>query len=64
VTFGSIMMTRGAEGALSDYYSQGVIPGQVLLAVELRDHAPRAKIEAADRVFERLTGSHAALDRE
>jgi hypothetical protein len=63
-TFGSIMLTRGAEQELSNYYAQGVIPGQVLLAVDLEDNAPREKIAAADRVFERFTGSHAALDRE
>lgn len=63
-TFGSAMMTRGAERELADYYSEGAIPGQVLLAVELPENPPAGKIAAADRVFERFTGTHAALDRE
>lgn len=64
VTFGSTMLTRGAERELSDYYAQGVIPGQILLAVELPAGADHARLAAADRVFERFTGTHTALDRE
>jgi hypothetical protein len=64
VTFGSTMMTRGAERELSDYYSSAVIPGQILLAVDLPENAPPHRISAADRILERFTGSHAALDHE
>lgn len=64
VTFGSTMMTRGGEKELSDYYSQGMIPGQILLAIDLGEHAPRERLTVADRVFDRFTGSHAAIDHE
>lgn len=63
-TFGSTMMTRGAEKELSNYYAQGVIPGQILLAVELSAGEPQHRLAAADRVFERFTGGHTALDLE
>lgn len=63
-TFGFTMMTRGAERELSDFYSQGIIPGQLLLAVELPEDAPPDKIAAADRVFDRFTGTHTPLDLE
>jgi hypothetical protein len=64
IGFGSIMMTRGSERELSDYYDQAVVPGQVLVAVDLPDDAPPAKLAAADRIFDRLTGGHAAADHE
>lgn len=64
VTFGSTMMTRGAERELSDFYAAGVIPGQILLAVEIPTGASQDRLAAADRIFQRFTGGHAALDRE
>lgn len=64
VAFGSIMMTRGSERELSDYYDQAVVPGQVLVAVDLPDDAAPERLAAADGVFDRLTGSHAAADHE
>lgn len=64
VGFGSIMMTRGSERELSDYYDQAVVPGQVLVAVDLPEDAAPEQLAAADGVFDRLTGGHAAADHE
>jgi hypothetical protein len=63
-TFGATMLTRASERELSDYYDQAVVPGKLLLAVDLEDDAPPEKLTAADRVFDRFAGGHAALDHE
>lgn len=33
-TFAAVMMTRGAEGELADYYDQAVVQGRILVGVE------------------------------
>jgi hypothetical protein len=38
-TFASLMMTRGAEKELADYYDQAVSHGKILVAVETTDPA-------------------------
>src|SRR5690606_34717769 len=36
-TFASMMMTRGAEQELADYYDQAIMHGKILVAVETED---------------------------
>lgn len=63
-TFSAPMMTRASERELSDYYDQALLPGKLLVAVDLKDDAPPEKLAAADRVFDRTAGGHVGLDRE
>jgi len=49
-TFVALMLTRGAEKELADYYDQAVAGGKILVAVET-DDANRQK--TADQIFER-----------
>lgn len=64
VTFGSTMMTRANERELSNYYSQAVIPGRILLAVDLPDDSSNERIMAAERIIDRFTDDHESLDRD
>jgi hypothetical protein len=64
VTFGSTMMTRANERELSNYYSQAVVPGRVLLAVNLPDGSPPERIATAERIIDRFTDDHESLDRD
>lgn len=47
-TFVSLMLTRGAEKELADYYDQAVLEGNILVAVETKDPARQ---RMADEVF-------------
>jgi len=64
VTFGSTMMTRGNERELSNYYSEAVLPGKVLVAVDLPDNSPPERIATAKQVIDRFTADHASLDHD
>jgi hypothetical protein len=64
VTFGSTMMTRANERELSNYYSQAVIPGRILLAVDLPDNSSNERINAAEGIIDRFTDDHESLDRD
>lgn len=60
-TFISLMMTRGAEKELADYYDQAVIEGRILVAVETDDPARQKQ---ADAIFRRHGEPPAALPKE
>ena len=64
VTFGSTMMTRANERELSNYYSQAVVPGRILLAVDLPDDTPPHRIADAERIIDNFTDDHESLDRD
>lgn len=42
-TFAAVMMTRGAEGELADYYDQAVIQGRILVGAETESDELRTK---------------------
>jgi hypothetical protein len=58
------MMTRANERELSNYYSQAVIPGRILLAVDLPDDTPPQRIADAERIIDNFTDEHESLDRD
>ncbi|QDU39235.1 hypothetical protein Mal4_35720 [Maioricimonas rarisocia] len=60
-TFASLMMTRGSEKELSDYYDQALSRGKLLVAVESEDADRRAKV---DRVFQEAKAVPLEIDRE
>lgn len=60
-TFASLMMTRGAEKELSDYYDQALSRGKLLVAVESESPERRA---AVDRIFQEAKAVPLAIDRE
>lgn len=62
--FGSIMVGRGTERELSNFYAQGVEPGQLLVAVDLDDDAPPQKVAAADRVLQQDANATLSLPRD
>jgi hypothetical protein len=64
VTFGATMMTRANERELSNYYSQAVVPGRILVAVDLPDDSPAERVSAAERIIDRFTDDHESLDRD
>lgn len=49
-TFASMMMTRGAEKELADYYDQALTHGKILVAVETQDEARQ---RVADEILSR-----------
>jgi len=42
-TFAAVMMTRGAEGELADYYDQAVVQGRILVGTETESDELRSK---------------------
>jgi hypothetical protein len=48
-TFVSLMLTRGAEKELADYYDQAVMAGKILVAVETEDPVRQKKADAIIR---------------
>ncbi|MCA9108528.1 MAG: hypothetical protein KDA52_01155 [Planctomycetaceae bacterium] len=47
-TFAAMMMTRGAEKELADYYDQAITHGKILVAVETEDETRQ---KSADRIL-------------
>lgn len=64
ITFGSTMLTRASERELSNYYSHAVVPGRILLAVNLPDGVPAERVASAERIIDRFTDEHESLDRD
>jgi hypothetical protein len=60
-TFVSVMLTRGTEKTLADYYDQSITHGKLLVAVET-DNPARQKL--ASRIFDELRAPPQPLDRE
>lgn len=60
-TFVSLMMTRGAEKELADYYDQAVTEGKILVAVETDD--PNRQ-KQADVIFRRHGDRPMAIPKE
>jgi len=60
-TFVSLMLTRGAEKELADYYDQAVVQGKILVAVETDDPARQ---ELVDEIFERHGVRPSAIPKE
>jgi hypothetical protein len=60
-TFVSLMLTRGAEKELADYYDQAVIEGKILVGVETDDPSRQAM---ADRIFRRQGEKPLAMPKE
>jgi hypothetical protein len=56
-TFAAMMMTRGAEKELADYYDQAVMHGKLLVAVETADDLRR---QEAARILARHEGQQRA----
>jgi hypothetical protein len=62
--FGSIMVGRGFERELSNFYAQGIEPGQLLVAVDLDEHAPPQRVAAADRVLQQDASATISLPHD
>jgi hypothetical protein len=60
-TFVSLMLTRGAEKELADYYDQAVIEGRILVGVETDDPTRQA---IADEIFLRQGERPVAMPKE
>jgi len=60
-TFVSLMLTRGAEKELADYYDQAVTEGKILVGVETDDPDRQA---LADEVFRRQGERPLAMPKE
>jgi hypothetical protein len=63
-TFVAVMMTRGAEGELSDYYDQAVEHDRLIVAVEPREHTSSERVAAAVGILERTGEEAIELPRE
>jgi hypothetical protein len=62
--FGSIMVARGSERELSNFYAQGIEPGQLLVAVDLDEHAPPQRVAAADQVLQQGAAATISLPHD
>lgn len=60
-TFVSLMMTRGAEKELADFYDQAVVAGKILVGVETQDSNRQ---QQAREIFERHGYDPASLPKE
>ncbi|TWT47885.1 hypothetical protein KOR42_40830 [Thalassoglobus neptunius] len=60
-TFAALMVTRGAEKEVADYYDQAITSGKIIVAVETED-VERQKV--ADRILSHGGGEQTALPRE
>ncbi|MCA9070584.1 MAG: hypothetical protein KDA84_16755 [Planctomycetaceae bacterium] len=60
-TFVSLMLTRGAEKELADFYDQAVLEGNILVAVETDDSH---RGESADQVFQKHGSSPISIPSE
>ncbi|MEX0726454.1 MAG: hypothetical protein WEB58_09915 [Planctomycetaceae bacterium] len=60
-TFVSLMLTRGAEKELADYYDQAVLLGKILVGVETND---AARQKQAREIFERHGYQAGSLPKE
>lgn len=60
-TFASMMMTRGAEKELADYYDQAITHGKILVGVETQDEARQ---RVADEILSREGTPPAAIPSE
>jgi hypothetical protein len=60
-TFASMMMTRGAEKELADYYDQAITRGKIIVAVETQDVARQ---RVADEILGREGTPPTALPSE
>ncbi len=63
-TFVAVMMTRGAEGELSDFYDQAVEHDRLVVAVEPREQTSPERIASAVEVLERTADAALDLPRE
>ena len=50
-SFVGVMLTRGGEGELADFYDQAVREGRLLVGVEAHGAGAAAKLAAAEAVF-------------
>ena len=60
-TFVSLMLTRGTEKELADYYDQAVMEGKILVAVETDDPARQ---QQADKIFRSHGDQPVSMPRE
>ena len=60
-TFVALMLTRGTEKELADYYDQAVTEGKILVGIETDDPARQA---VADEIFRRQGETPLAMPKE
>ncbi len=56
-TFAALMLNRGMQPELSDFYEQALLKGQFLVVVEPRSHRTPAELQRADQILKRGTES-------
>ena len=63
-SFLGVMLTRGEEGALSDFYDQAIREGQLLIGVELSGDDRDRRVAGADALFKAHGGTPVHLRAE
>lgn len=52
-TFAALMLSRGMQPELSDFYEQALLKGQFLVVVEPQSHRTPAELQRADQILKR-----------